>query len=370
MIWANWSFGHGDCPRCDIFGVGGAVQGAASIAGAGLQASAVNRATESQERQANNALNFQKDVYSTQQAQQQPYVQSGGAALGFLNQGLGLNGGGIGQSSLRNDVAYNNPGFQDALINPQFTGQYNNPGDFTQQYQNPDFVAPTNVEQDPGYQFRLNQGLQALQRSQAATGITGGAAATAINDYAQGQASQEYGNAYQRALQTYGANTQNRQNTFNAALQGYAQNQQGRQQAYQDELAGYNANQGNFLNTFNTQLAKYNANTGNALNQYNAAAQNQANSFNRLAALAGIGQTGVQQLGSAGQNAAANIGNLYGQLGNAQSAGAIAGGNAINQGIQGGANAVNNYLLYRQLGLGGSGGLQRTPSTFDLATAD
>lgn len=52
---------------------------------------------------------------------------------------------------------------------------------------------------DPGYQFRLDQGNQALERSQAAKGglLSGGAMKDAMA-YNQGQASQEYGNAYNR----------------------------------------------------------------------------------------------------------------------------------------------------------------------------
>ena len=50
-------------------------------------------------------------------------------------------------------------------------------------------------EQDPGYQFRLQQGEQALNRSAAARGgRLGGAQLKALSDYSQGLASQEFGN--------------------------------------------------------------------------------------------------------------------------------------------------------------------------------
>src|SRR3990167_9690943 len=50
-------------------------------------------------------------------------------------------------------------------------------------------------EQDPGYQFRLQQGEQALGRSAAARGgRLGGAQLKALADYGQGMASQEFGN--------------------------------------------------------------------------------------------------------------------------------------------------------------------------------
>lgn len=51
----------------------------------------------------------------------------------------------------------------------------------------------------PGYNFALGQGIQALDRSAAGSGMFGsGNAAMALNDYGQGMANQEYGNWLQR----------------------------------------------------------------------------------------------------------------------------------------------------------------------------
>jgi len=56
------------------------------------------------------------------------------------------------------------------------------------------------VTQDPGYQFRMRQGEQALQRQQSAGGRSmSGAALKEMGRYSQGLASQEYGAAYNRA---------------------------------------------------------------------------------------------------------------------------------------------------------------------------
>lgn len=52
---------------------------------------------------------------------------------------------------------------------------------------------------DPGYQFRMDEGMRALEGSAAARGgLLSGAAMKAIQKYGQGVASQEYGNAYSR----------------------------------------------------------------------------------------------------------------------------------------------------------------------------
>lgn len=55
------------------------------------------------------------------------------------------------------------------------------------------------LQNDPGYQFRMNQGVQALDRSAAARGmLLSGAQTKALTGYGQGLASEELGNAFNR----------------------------------------------------------------------------------------------------------------------------------------------------------------------------
>ena len=69
------------------------------------------------------------------------------------------------------------------------------------EFSNPD---PQALLNDPAYLFRMEQGQNALNASAAAQGTlhTGGTLRDLI-DYGQNFASQEYGNAYNRALQAY-----------------------------------------------------------------------------------------------------------------------------------------------------------------------
>jgi len=61
---------------------------------------------------------------------------------------------------------------------------------------------PGDLASEQGYQFRLNQGLDAQNKSLAAQGLgQSGAALKAAQEYGQGFAQQEYGNAYDRWLQ-------------------------------------------------------------------------------------------------------------------------------------------------------------------------
>ncbi len=135
------------------------------------------------------------------------------------------------------------------------------------------FVLPTGqaaLDADPGYKFRLNQGLDALQNSASAKGLlrTGGTL-KGLQDFGQQMASQEYQNAVDRAVQTYGLNEGTRRfdtgfnadqqqqkykNTFDALNQRYAyanqQNLAGNSQA----LEGYKTDVGRELGRMGIQL--------------------------------------------------------------------------------------------------------------------
>jgi hypothetical protein len=157
------------------------------------------------------------------------------------------------------------------------------------------FQAPTgvNYQNDPGYQFRLQQGVNALQNSAAARGdLLSGNTLQSLTQLGQGLGSEEYGNVFNRALQAY---------------------------------------------------------QSNASNFY----QNQANQFGRLSGMAGMG---LQGAGMA-QNARENYANLYGNAMGMSNAGAgaaaqgIMGQNAAWENALGGmANAGMGYSTLSQLG--------------------
>lgn len=63
----------------------------------------------------------------------------------------------------------------------------------------------TYYAQDPGYQWRLAQGLDATQNAAVARGMgMSGNTLKALNDYAQGAAAQEYGNTFNRYMSLAG----------------------------------------------------------------------------------------------------------------------------------------------------------------------
>lgn len=164
------------------------ISGGASLIGAGMQSNAAQNAAQLQAQSAAQAQAIQQQEFNTQQANQQPWLQAGGQALSQMS----------------------NPYFQQSFT----------PGDLTQ---------------DPGYQFRMNQGTAAIQASAAANGgLMSGNTMKALNDYGQQSASQEYQNAYNRfnndqsqqfgRLSTIAGLGQNSTNNLGQMGQQYAQN--------------------------------------------------------------------------------------------------------------------------------------------------
>ena len=164
-----------------------------------IGADAAKSAANTQAQSAQNALDFQKQQFNTIQQQ-----TTGGRAAGAnaLNQ-LGALGSGT-------------YGMYDANGNQIGTGIGS--GYLTQQYTPEDFAQGI----DPGYQFRLQQGQEATNRmANMGGGLISGNALKGQEDYTQGLASTEFGNAFNR-FQTQ------RTNIYNtlAGIAGLGQNAQ------------------------------------------------------------------------------------------------------------------------------------------------
>lgn len=94
---------------------------------------------------------------------------------------------------------------------------------------------PDSINQSSAYKFRLGQGMEALQRSLGAKGLlNSGNRLTAMNDYAQGQASQEYDNQFNRLASLYQTNSQ-----------GYLGDKNANTNLFQAQAGAYNTAQRN-----------------------------------------------------------------------------------------------------------------------------
>lgn len=184
------------------------------ITGADAAAKGAERAADIQGQAMREANQLQREIWEQQKKDQQPWLDTGKENLNALAQ-LMKSGGELNRNFTMND-----------------------------------YMA------DPGFQFRQQQGEQAINRAASAAGrYDSGRALKDLTEFNSGLASQEFGNAFDR---------------------------------------------------WNTQ---------------------QGNRFNRLASLAGVGQTASQQLQQAGNNFANQTSQNLANIGSAQGAAAIAKGN-------------------------------------------
>lgn len=124
-----------------------------SVLGAAASNRAARTAASATENAANRAADAQERMFERQVELQEPWRQAGINALGRMGTG--------------------------------FTGQ-------------------VDLTQDPGYAFRMSEGMKALERSAAARGgLLSGGTVKAAQRFGQDLASQEYQNAYNRALTQY-----------------------------------------------------------------------------------------------------------------------------------------------------------------------
>jgi hypothetical protein len=243
-----------------------------------------------------NANKTLADVYGTAGSTTQPYRDAGAAAVGTLSA----------------DMA---PG-----------GSLNTP-----------FNASMMEANDPGYQFRLQQGEQALQRSAAAAGgQMGGGAAKSLARYSQGLASSEYGAAFDRY-------TKQQQQTY-GMLSGVAG--MGQQADAQFLQAGQNFGAGTSANTMAAtgQAAANTVHAGDVVGADTMSTASQTNQGNQW--LGTVGMQGAQQQGADAIGA-----------GQAKAQGIIGSANAWNGMLSGIGNGVNS-ILYG--GFGGGGGFSPT----------
>ena len=110
-------------------------------------------------------------------------------------------------------------------------GAPNGPFSPVDPYQAPEFKPPTGLDymNDPGFAARMKMGTDAIQHAAAARGgILSGGTLKALERYGQDFGSNEFGNVFNRQLQTAGYNA-------GVGQQGY-QNRYGQYQDYQDYL--------------------------------------------------------------------------------------------------------------------------------------
>jgi hypothetical protein len=210
---------------------------AAATIGAGLLgANAASNAADTQAASQRESMAVQKAMFDKQNQQQTGYRAAGQNALSN-----------IGALSSGNYQTYDEAGNP---VGDTKTGS----GYLTKQFTAQDF----NEGMDPGYAYRLKMGQdQAMRQANLGGGVISGNALTGLQDYTQGQASQEYGNAFNR-FQTQ------RSNIYNtlASIAGLGQTSLGQTATASGTAAG---NIGNAIQNAGSAQAAGQVGTANAI---------------------------------------------------------------------------------------------------------
>jgi hypothetical protein len=216
------------------------------------------------------------------------------------------------------------------------------------------FTGQVDLQADPGYQFRLSEGLKALDRQAAARGgLISGSALKASQRYGQDMASQEYGQAYARALTQYGAGVDRANTMYGRDLTGYGSQVDRANTMFSRDLTGYGAQ----VDRANTMLGR----------EFDIFQANRANALNPLLSLTGSGQVATNTLGgygsqfaagatntmAAGSQAQANALNLGGQ---ARASGYVGQANALSGALGGATSSVGDYMALNRIFPGSSSG--------------
>ena len=272
--------------------VGGLISSSGQRSAASTQAEAARQGADVQAQSAREALALQEKQYNQQIALQEPYRAAGLTAQNALMQKLGLGG--------------NKTAADYGAANKQFSMAGFDPNSLMQNFSASDF------QQDPGYAFRLSEGLKTLQsNARARGGAVSGATMKAGINYAGDAASQEYQNAFNR---------------------------------YQAGRATQGQEYGNEFNRAQTERTHMLQPLGNLM----ASGQNAAS--NQGAAAGAYGSSGANLMTGAGQ---AMAGGITG-AGQATAAGQLGFGNTISNALNTGASAYqdqqnfNRYLASRQ----------------------
>lgn len=188
---------------------------AGQLFSASSQASAQDKALAAQTASTDKQLALSKEIFESNKAGAQPWVDAGKEALTTL------------------------------------TGKIKS-GEFDMsKYGMDDLV------QDPGYQFRLEQGSRALDRTASARGnFLSGDQLKGLTDYNQESASQEFGNAFDRTMRA-------KQLDYNT-LNDQSQQGLGAQNALAGQSTQFAANQNNILQRQASATGTAAVNTGNA----------------------------------------------------------------------------------------------------------
>lgn len=330
-------------------GIATAVAGSAIVGGI-LQHDAAGKAADAQQAASQTAANaslqatkdtnaLQWQMYQQNLANQSPYLKSGNLALSALSGGLGL---GNPYNTPTSTATQGNPGIQPVNQGPRT--QNISSGDW--RGANPQLAVAGDVSTNTATQG-VNTGLGTVGSSSTPYGPTPTTNYGATPEEMAAANASHVTNGVGDFTKTFAPSDLTTDPSYQWRLQ------QGQMNLDQSAAARGTLGSGQNLRDV------VNYGQGAASQEYQSAydrfMNNQNTAYNRLAGLAGVGQTTANNIGTSGQNTASQIGNTtmagvnaanQANLGgaNAGAAGTIGQANAITGGLN---NAANNYMMYQ-----------------------
>lgn len=195
-------------PIATTAAIGLGVAAGGAFLGAKAQKKAANRAADTSQNVANQNNALAQDIFNQNKATLSPFVNRGNAAGDTINALLGIGGGqqgspqqqGLPQQQPRANALFNGgfpdaASFQQAGGNPfaQSAGQFAQPNQLSPQQAAEQAFG--NFRNSTGFNFRVQQGQDALNSGFAGSGVLqSGAALQDLDQFRQNIASQEFGN--------------------------------------------------------------------------------------------------------------------------------------------------------------------------------
>ena len=126
------------------------------------------------------------------------------------------------------------------------------------------------LQKDPGYQWRLNQGNKAVERSAAAGGMLGsGKTLKGLQRWSQGLASQEYDRAYGRSLGEFGQRRDQTRAAYGRAWDEFGQRRDQTRAAYGRASNEYDRRYSQGLDDYGRAVQKWGLQYGSDTDSYN-----------------------------------------------------------------------------------------------------
>ncbi len=299
----------------------GLISGGLGLAGAGMQAGAAESAADQQAQAARDAAAMQQQQYQQTRQDLAPWTQAGGQALGSLQGMLPQLTGAYSVSPEQfQALGQGLPQYQQFGVSPEsYYQQANQPFQF-------------DPATDPGYQARLQGGIEAIEGGAAARGgLFSGQTGKELTTFGQDLAAQEYQQAFARDLAT---KQQRGQAYGQAAGQHMAQQQMG----FGQDLTGRQFQAGILGDIIGRERGQ------------------RGDIYNMFSGVAGMGQQAAGQTAGYGQQAAGAAGQALQQGAAAQGAGGIGQAQAWAGGLQNignqftsGLGSLMNYQMMQNM---------------------